>query len=136
LFNFYKGYNYYTDKIQALQFLYPNKFETENLHKRAILCSTNNICDEWNSLIQNMNPNPKHELLASNIIDEVDDPHGIISSMLNDNTLSYWDKPGVPAHKLELKVGDICFLLRTLSKKNQLSRNTRVKIHSISRYFY
>ena len=88
MFNFYKGYNYYTDKIQALQFLYPNKFETENLHKRAILCSTNNICDEWNSLIQNMNPNLKHELLASNVIDEVDDPHGIISSMLNDNTLS------------------------------------------------
>ena len=119
--------------MHALQFLYPNGFQTENLHKRAILCSTNSICDEWNSIIQNMNPNPSYELLAANFIEEVDDPHGIINSMLNDNTLEYWNKPGVPSHKLILKKGDICFLLRTLSKKNKLSRNTRVKIHSISR---
>lgn len=122
--------------MHALQFLYPNGFQTENLHKRAILCATNSICDDWNSIIQDMNPNLSVDLFAANSIEEVDDPHGIINSMLNDNTLEYWNKPGVPPHKLTLKKGDICFLLRTLSKKNKLSRNTRVKIHSISRSFF
>jgi len=34
----------------------------------------------------------------------------------------------VPPHKLTLKVNDVCLLYRTLSKKDRLATNTRVRI--------
>jgi len=128
------GYNYYTVHENALNFLYPQGWQTPDFEKRAILASTNTITDEWNDLVQKMNPELEQTLLSSNVVDEVDDPHGIISDMLNSDTLEYWSKPGVPNHKLVLKKGDICFLLRTISKKDHLSKNTRVKIQRITRY--
>ena len=81
-----------------------------------------------------MNPNDEYLLLSANELADVDDPHGYLNSMLNQDTLAYYDKPGVPEHQLKLRVGDICFLLRTISKKNHLSRNTRVRIRRISRF--
>jgi len=114
--------------------LYPQGFSTPNFEKRAILASTNKITDEWNAIIQQMNPETAQTLLSSDIIDEVDDPNGIIDQMLNSDTLEYWSKPGVPNHRLILKKGDICFLLRTISKKDHLSKNTRVRIQRITRY--
>ena len=128
------GYNYFTNHSDALKFLYPRGFSTPDFEKRAILASTNTITDEWNSMIQNMNPAQSSTLFSSDIVDEVDDPHGIINDMLNSDTLEYWTKPGVPNHKLVLKKGDICFLLRTISKKDHLSKNTRVRIQRITRY--
>jgi len=114
--------------------LYPQGWNTPDFDKRAILASTNAITDEWNEKVQNMNPAHAHELLSSNVVDEVDDPHHIINDMLNSDTLEYWTKPGVPDHRLVLKKNDICFLLRTISKKDHLSKNTRVRIQRITPY--
>lgn len=114
--------------------MYPQGFSTPNFEKRAILAATNSITDEWNTLIQTMNPEVGTTLLSSNTVDEVDDPHGIINDMLNSDTLEFWSKPGVPNHQLVLKKGDICFLLRTISKKEHLSKNTRVRVQRITRY--
>ena len=39
----------------------------------------------------------------------------------------------VPPHDLKLKVNDVCLLYRTLSKKDRLATNTRVRILELSR---
>ena len=114
--------------------MYPQGFQTPNFEKRAILATKNEITEEWNDIIQEMNPERSTVLLSTNTVDEVDDPYGIINDMLNSDTLEFWSKPGVPRHRLTLKKGDICFLLRTISKKDHLSKNTRVRIQRITRY--
>ena len=129
----FDDYKYFTDMKLAVEFLYPDGYNTLDKTKRAILAPTNKQCDEWNKVIQDMNPNPTITLLSSNEFADVDDPHGVLNSMLNSDTLEYYTKPGVPVHSLNLKVGDIGFLLRTISKKYHLSRNTRVKFVTISR---
>jgi hypothetical protein len=55
--------------------------------------------------------------------------------MLNTTSLEYFNKPGIPDHELKLKENDICFLLSAISRKDNLSRNTRViKILKINQY--
>ena len=131
----YEGYKYFTQPEDVIDFLYPEGFYHTNLTNRAILCSTNERCDYWNSIIQGLNDSEQqHQLLAAHDFYDVDDPHGILKDMLNADTLEYYSKPGVPPNELNLKVNDICFLLRTLSKKDHLCKNVRVKILSISRY--
>lgn len=128
------GMQFFTCVDRALAFLYPEGFSTPDLDKRAILATTNEVCDEWNSIIQKMNPNPERILLSANELEDVDDPHQYLQGILNRDSLSYYEKNGVPLHELKLKQGDICFLLRTVSKKDHLSRNTRVRIVKISTY--
>jgi hypothetical protein len=131
---FIVGLRFFTDVDRALAFLYPEGFATPDLDKRAILATTNEVCDEWNSIIQKMNPNPERILLSANVLEDVDDPHEYLQGILNQDSLAYYQKVGVPLHELRLKEGDICFLLRTVSKKDHLSRNTRVRIVKISTY--
>ena len=131
---FIVGLQFFTDVNNAITFLYPERFNTRDLDKRAILATTNEACDEWNSIIQEMNPNPEKLLLSANELEDVDDPHQYLQGILNQDSLAYYQKVGVPLHELKLKVGDICFLLRTVSKKDHLSRNTRVRIVKISTY--
>ena len=52
--------------------------------------------------------------------------------MITDEVLHIFNKNGVPKHLLHLKVGDICLLLRSISKRDKLATNTRVLILSIS----
>ena len=52
----YIGYKYFTDKNEAITSLYPNQFQTADIHKRAILTSTNECVAEWNTEIQKLNP--------------------------------------------------------------------------------
>jgi len=125
---------YFTDFTSARNWLYPSGWSTPAFEARAILATTNKAVDEWNTIIQNMNTGVMHELLSANELDDVDDDLGILSNMLNADTLEYYSKPGIPIHRLELKEGDICFLLRTVSKGDGLSKNTRVRIVKISTY--
>ena len=46
-----------------------------------------------------------------------------------------YKNPGAPSHNLELKVGDICLLYRTINRRKHLSTNTRVKIQHIGNRF-
>ncbi len=47
------------------------------------------------------------------------------------NTIQY---NGVPPHNLQLKVGDICIILRNLSVRDGLQNDTRVRKTHISKY--
>jgi hypothetical protein len=104
------------------------------MHSRAILCATNVQVDQWNNSIQELNPSPLHLLCSNDTVKEIDDPKGYIANMIDDNVLEKFQKTGVPHHRLQLKVNDICLILRSLNKKEGLSTNTRVRILHISLY--
>jgi len=126
-----------TDQRAAITFIYPNNFNTYNFAKRGILAGTNQEVDQWNTLIQALNPqfdSKRQHLLSADVLAEVDDPHGFLQELLTTETLNKFNKVGVPPHDLLLCPGDICIILRNLSKKDAITNNTRVRIISISRF--
>ena len=126
---------FFTDENQAKEFLYPNGLQQlEEIKHRAILSITNSGVDQWNELVQNMNPNDEHLLSSEDSLSEVDDPKDILRSMLSEDVLNNFNNNSVPPHLLKLKVGDICIVLRNLAKKHGLTNNTRVRILKIQQY--
>ena len=128
---------YFTDQDEAIEFLYPfQEFLSNDLTKKAILCATNVRCDEWNNLVQKRNNSSSEPtiLYSSNEFADLDDPNGVLNDIINLDTLQFYNKPGVPVHELKLKINDICFLMRTLSKKEHLCKNVRVQIRKITAY--
>ena len=133
---------YLENQSDAIKFVFPNLISNdnnidnvvENNSKSAILCATNEYVDEWNEKIQELNPNQEYILKSSDIFDYVDDPKNILQNMITDEVLHRYNKVGVPRHILKLKVGDICFIMRNLLKKDGLTNNTRVKITEIKKY--
>jgi ATP-dependent DNA helicase PIF1 len=122
------------DEEAALKELYPNGFVTSEMTSCCIIAATNERVDFWNNLVQNMNPQQKWNLLSKDQFGEVDDPNGILSSMMTEDILNQFGNNGVPPHNLQLKVGDICIILRNLSVRDGLQNNTRVRITHISKY--
>ena len=125
---------YISDFDEAMHFIYPSGFDTPDLHTRAILCATNEDVDEWNAKVQQLNPEAPVTLRSANQFKDVDDPNGILKSMLTDDACMYYRQNGVPDHALTLKKGDICFLMRNLNRKEKLANNQRVRIVEIHRY--
>jgi len=125
---------FYTKNEDAMNFLFPQQFNTPNLHEKAILCATNEDVDEWNAKVQQMNPEEAVTLVAANRFKDVDDPNGILKNMLNDDACMFYKQNGVPDHRLVLKKGDICFVMRTLNRKEKLANNTRVRVLEINRF--
>jgi len=126
-----------TDEKEALQFIYPDNFNTANFTKRVILAGTNKEVDHWNQIIQAMNPQAQttiRTLLSADVLCETDDPKGILKAMLTTEVLNTFNNNSVPPHELSLAVGDICIILRNLSKKDAVANNTRVKILKISTF--
>jgi hypothetical protein len=81
-----------------------------------------------------LNTNDIKILKSTDIFDYVDDNKGILQNMITEDILHKYNKVGVPCHNLKLKVGDICFIMRNLLKKQGLTNNTRVKITQIKKY--
>ena len=121
-----------TERQQAIDFLYPNGFDSNIAKDSCILAATNERGDMWNKLIQDMNPNPIHCLKSKDYMCEVDDPFNHLNNAMNTKALNSIKKTSTPEHELNLKVGDICIVLRNLSKSNGLATNSRVRILYIS----
>ena len=64
----------------------------------------------------------------------VDDPHGILKSLMTTDILNTYNKIGVPPHELVIKVNDICLVTRALMADN-LASNTRVQVTKITANF-
>ncbi len=83
-------------------------------------------------VIQDMNLNNSWHLNSKDTFGEVNDPHGVLANMMAENILNKFGNSGVPPHIQELKVGDICIVLRNLSivmvYKIMHSNNTNHKI--------
>ena len=92
-----------TDEQEAIDFLYPNKFNTNNFTKRVILAGTSKEVDNWNQVIQRMNPQfltTLKRLVSADILCEVDDPKGILKSMLTTEVLNTFNNNSVPPQEL------------------------------------
>ena len=124
----------YSDMKELLSWLFPEGFNVDLMHTRAILAATNTVVDEWNSVIQEMNPHPAYILSSVDKVKDIDDPHGILQRMISESVLERFQRPGVPHHRIVLKKDDICMVMRNLNKREGIAKNTRVKIVHISQY--
>jgi molybdopterin converting factor small subunit len=122
-----------TSTTESLQWSFPNGFNTENVHNNCILASRNTTVDQWNEIVQDMNQNQPRHLLSHDQMQDVDDPHGYLSRMIDDRVMNQYNDHQCPPHDLRLKVDDICILLRHVNKENGYTNNRRVRIISISR---
>lgn len=113
---------------EALSWLYPDGFNSSTMYNSCILAALNDKGDRWNEIVQDMNPNEKVLYKSKDVLCEVDDPHGRLQRMLTTAVLNDCNNNGVPPHLLHLKKGDICLVLRNLSKRHGLVTNKRVRI--------
>jgi ATP-dependent exoDNAse (exonuclease V) alpha subunit len=118
----------------AVEFISADNIPLILKYKYTILATTNEKVDEWNTLIQSRNTQPMFDLISADHLCEVDDPKSILKDMLTEDVLKHFNKSGVPSHQLSLKVGDICIILRNLSKKDNITNNTRVRILHITNH--
>jgi len=123
-----------SDMKEMLAWLFPEGFNPDLMHTRAILAATNTVVDEWNTVIQNLNSNIAYELCSIDKVKDIDDPYGILQRMISESVLERFQRPGVPNHRLVLKKDDICMVMRNLNKREGIAKNTRVKIVNISPY--
>ena len=123
---------YESDDNLLINWLHPNGFDLSTITANCILAVTNDQVDKWNKKIQNMNNNPVTKLISVDSFVEVDDPHDILKNMITDHVMNTYTENGSPPHELDLKVGDICILLRNVDVTRGLTSNTRVKILSVS----
>ena len=93
------------------------KYVTIKNNEIIIIIATNKQVDMWNTEVQKLNTeNPIVKLLSNDKLCEVDDPKGFLAKCLDEQVLNNFNNRDIPPHELNLKVGDICFLLRTISK--------------------
>jgi hypothetical protein len=113
----------------ALTWLHPDGFNSETMSHSCILAARNDTGDMWNKLVQEMNPDEQVVSYASrDKLCEVDDPNGILQKMMTTEVLNQFNNNGMPPHILALKRGDICLVLRNMSKRNGLVTNRRVRV--------
>lgn len=108
----------------------PSLGNDQAMKNRAILATKNDRVDQWNTIMQNLNPHPAKTLLSHDYFAAVDDPHGHLAGMLTEQALNSYTNNHVPDHKLILKVDDVCFITRPM-KASGLASNTRVRIRHI-----
>ena len=120
--------------LEALNKLYSNGFNNANHDEQFIVAATNIRVDFWNNCVQMINPETQiHTFYSRNIVSEIDDPYGHLKELLlNDKVLNELIAYDVPPHILKLKINDICLLYANYSKSDGLTKNTRVRIFSIS----
>jgi len=118
----------------AFQWLYPEGYSAAHSVKNAILAGTNKTVDDWNECIQEKNPHEMQTFISSDKLCEVDDPNDFFLRSFTPKVLGTLNRDGVPPHELNLKVDDVCILLRNLNNTDGLTNNTRVRIVSLDRY--
>ena len=120
----------YTDDDAALKWVLPH---TGAAATRAILTASNARVDELNTKIQEQNPRQLVDLQGASYLKTTHLPMEKLQelSIISEELLADANEKHVPPHVLRLKEGDICFLLATVSKKDLLVKNQRVRILKI-----
>ena len=128
----FKNVTSMNEKQAALNWLYPDGFDRDHMHTKAVLGITNLTVKEWNSTVQELNTNESVTLLSDDTFEEVDDQLGYLGAMIDKHVTDSFHDNDSPDHELTLKVNDICILLRHYDQKNGFSNNSRVIISSIT----
>jgi hypothetical protein len=108
-----------TLETDIIQWLHPGGFNVSTMTTKAIIACTNERVNHWNAEIQTLNTNKSYDLLSADVLSEVDDPYDILKNMLSADVLNKFNDSTIPPHTLTLKVNDVCFICRTLSRKDK-----------------
>jgi hypothetical protein len=122
-------------QYEAISWLYPNNiYDPDIAMKHVVLCSTNEVVNDWNQKIQDLNKdNLVHRCLSRDEFNEVDDLHGNLQQYLTTDILNSINSTSVPPHELNLKVNDVCLVVRPMMC-DDIATNMRVKLLYISPY--
>ena len=125
---------YTTSFDDVISHLYPAGFaatsEPDKAH-RHVLAPHAATVTTLNHEIQKLAPGPLRDLVGTTFLDGAD---GLDDSWANRN-LESLSVNNVPDHVLQLKVGDLCSLVRAVSRENNLLNNTKVYVREISKHF-
>ncbi len=78
-----------TEKLNGpIKWLYPNGFDPQRCLKICILAAINESCNNWNDLIQSLNPSSVHTIKSHNILCEVDGEKGILKNIISESELN------------------------------------------------
>ncbi|XP_076928486.1 uncharacterized protein LOC143592460 [Bidens hawaiensis] len=122
-----------------IDFVYPSILQNFNntvfFQERAILAPTNEVVDEINDRLLSMFPGDSKEYLSSDSIchdEHIND--AIDPSLYSPDVLNGLKIPGLPHHKLALKVGVPVMLLRNINQKEGFCNGTRLKVVSLGKH--
>ena len=111
---------------------YPNFVENylnrSYLTDRAILAPTNASAQEMNSYLLSKVPSAEKEYLSSDTISFESTPTDDWTKNYTQEYLNSLEYPGLPTHKLCLKVGAPVMMLRNLNQRNGLCNGTRMVV--------
>ncbi|KAL8156433.1 hypothetical protein AgCh_001501 [Apium graveolens] len=100
--------------------------EHQYLKDRAILSPTNKIVDEINNHVLDRIPGEEHVYLSVDIIDEGPINENDQNSAFPEEFLNSIDMPGMPKHKLKLKIGGVVMLTRNINQVFGMCNGTRL----------
>ncbi len=115
---------------ELIDFVYDDLSDVESCAKKAILSGTNANIDDLNNMVLERIPGEAIELLsADSCIMDDNDPD---NRFLPTEVLHTINEPGVPQHRLVLKKGCICMVMRNLSFDDALVNGSKVVIRKVS----
>lgn len=101
---------------------------SENLTERAILTPRNETVDEINAYMLRQLDGDEKEYLSSDSIGKADTKGSHYDALYPVEYLNSLEFPGLPKHKLTLKIGAPVMLLRNINQKECLCNGTRLII--------
>ncbi|GJW85205.1 ATP-dependent DNA helicase PIF1-like protein [Tanacetum coccineum] len=101
--------------------------------EKAILAPTNEVVDTINEHLLNSFPGEEMVYLSCDSIDKFENGANIDQSVFSPEFISGLKFPGIPNHKLVLKVGVPIMLLRNIDQSNGLCNGTRLQVVRLER---
>ena len=92
----------------AINWLYPDGFNTPDFESKVIISATNDKVDLWNDLVQLLNERESIELPSADNLCEVDDPYGFLKEQLTEDILNRF-------HYIYIQIHNALALLSTPS---------------------
>ena len=121
-----------SSETEAVDFVFPNEIlsQPQVAATRAILCGTNDLVDQQNAAIYNRLQGDERVYLSYDK-NAAADPQSMYNPLAASDILNQIQYPGTPPHRLHLKVGAVCFIMRNLSFEDGLMNNTKVVITAL-----
>lgn len=119
----------------TIQFVFPAEVlqHPDECIRRAILSPFNIFVDEFNSTILARVQGESRIYFSSDSVED-DDGNAVDTVVADPDFLNALNEPGIPPHRLELKVGAICRFTRNFDASRGLTKNTRIIIRALYRY--
>uniref|UniRef100_K3YXY4 ATP-dependent DNA helicase n=2 Tax=Setaria italica TaxID=4555 RepID=K3YXY4_SETIT len=105
------------------------------LEERAILCPRNEMVDNINSYIMSQIPGEETTYLSSDTVCKAISTKESEDQLYPTEFLNSLKFPGIPNHKLQLKVGLPIMLLRNINQSAGLCNGTRLTITQLGKWF-